>query len=108
MSAAVEVRGLVKRYGSLAAVDGIDLTVEAGEIFSILGPNGAGKSTTVEILEGYRNRDAGEVMVLGIDPAQNPASWRSNRCGVAGVKDARRTHGARMCAPVRGLLWQLP
>jgi ABC-2 type transport system ATP-binding protein len=81
MSAAVEVRGLVKRYGSLAAVDGIDLTVEAGEIFSILGPNGAGKSTTVEILEGYRNRDAGEVMVLGIDPAQNPASWRA-RIGV--------------------------
>jgi ABC-2 type transport system ATP-binding protein len=81
MSAAVEVRGLVKRYGSLAAVDGIDLTVEAGEIFSILGPNGAGKSTTVEILEGYRNRDAGEVTVLGIDPAQNPASWRA-RIGV--------------------------
>jgi ABC-2 type transport system ATP-binding protein len=81
MSAAVEVRGLVKRYGSLAAVDGIDLTVEAGEIFSILGPNGAGKSTTVEILEGYRNRDAGEVTVLGVDPAQNPASWRA-RIGV--------------------------
>jgi ABC-2 type transport system ATP-binding protein len=81
MSAAVEVRGLVKRYGSLAAVDAIDLTVEAGEIFSILGPNGAGKSTTVEILEGYRNRDAGEVRVLGVDPADNPASWRA-RIGV--------------------------
>jgi ABC-2 type transport system ATP-binding protein len=72
---------LVKRYGPLAAVDGIDLTVQAGEIFSILGPNGAGKSTTVEILEGYRNRDAGEVRVLGIDPADNPASWRA-RIGV--------------------------
>jgi ABC-2 type transport system ATP-binding protein len=81
MAAAVEVRGLVKRYGPLAAVDGIDLTVQAGEIFSILGPNGAGKSTTVEILEGYRNRDAGEVRVLGIDPADNPASWRA-RIGV--------------------------
>jgi ABC-2 type transport system ATP-binding protein len=81
MTAAVEVRGLVKRYGSLVAVDDIELTVEAGEIFSILGPNGAGKSTTVEILEGYRDRDAGEVRVLGVDPATNPASWRA-RIGV--------------------------
>jgi ABC-2 type transport system ATP-binding protein len=81
MGAAVEVRGLVKRYGPLAAVDGVDLTVEAGEIFSILGPNGAGKSTTVEILEGYRQRDAGEVSVLGVDPNANPAAWRA-RIGV--------------------------
>jgi ABC-2 type transport system ATP-binding protein len=78
---AVEVRGLVKRYGALTAVDGVDLTVEHGEIFSILGPNGAGKSTAVEILEGYRPRDAGEVRVLGIDPAENPATWRA-RIGV--------------------------
>ncbi|MFM7490896.1 MAG: ATP-binding cassette domain-containing protein, partial [Actinomycetota bacterium] len=52
--AAIEVQGLVKRYGSKNAVDGIDLTVESGEIFALLGPNGAGKTTTVEILEGYR------------------------------------------------------
>jgi ABC-2 type transport system ATP-binding protein len=81
MVAAVEVRGLVKRYGQLAAVDGVDFTVGAGEIFSILGPNGAGKSTTVEILEGYRPRDGGEVSVLGIDPTNNPTSWRA-RIGV--------------------------
>ncbi len=71
----------MKRYGSLAAVDGVDLSVEAGEIFSILGPNGAGKSTTVEILEGYRQRDGGDVSVLGVDPSTNPAAWRA-RIGV--------------------------
>ena len=68
-SAAIEVRGLVKRYGDTLAVDGIDLRIERGEIFALLGPNGAGKTTTVEILEGYRRRDAGDVSVLGWDPA---------------------------------------
>jgi ABC-2 type transport system ATP-binding protein len=65
----VEVRGLRKRYGDLEAVRGIDLSVEAGEVFALLGPNGAGKTTTVEILEGYRERTSGEVSVLGRDPA---------------------------------------
>lgn len=64
------VRGLRKSYDSVEAVRGIDLRVEAGEIFAFLGPNGAGKTTTVEILEGYRRRDAGEVSVLGTDPAR--------------------------------------
>ena len=64
----IEVRGLRKKYGSNFAVDGIDLAIEHGEIFALLGPNGAGKTTTVEILEGFRKRDAGEVSVLGIDP----------------------------------------
>jgi ABC-2 type transport system ATP-binding protein len=68
-SAAIEVQGLVKRYGDTLAVDGIDLRIERGEIFALLGPNGAGKTTTVEILEGYRRRDAGAVSVLGYDPA---------------------------------------
>ena len=78
---AVEVRDLRKRYGSLAAVDGVDLNVDSGEIFAVLGPNGAGKSTTVEILEGYRRRDSGTVSVLGVDPADNPPAWRA-RIGV--------------------------
>ena len=65
----MRVRGLVKRYAGRPAVDGIDLDIRAGEIFALLGPNGAGKSTTVEILEGFRSRDAGEVSVLGHDPA---------------------------------------
>lgn len=64
----IEVSGLVKKYGSTPAVDGLDLTVYAGEVFSILGPNGAGKTTTVEILEGLRRPDFGQVRVLGMDP----------------------------------------
>ena len=70
-SPAIEVRGLRKSYGSLEAVRGIDLHVSKGEVFALLGPNGAGKTTTVEILEGHRDRTAGDVQVLGYDPARN-------------------------------------
>jgi len=66
--AVIEVDGLVKRYGPLTAVDGLDLRVERGETLALLGPNGAGKTTTVECLEGYRRPDAGRVRVLGLDP----------------------------------------
>jgi ABC-2 type transport system ATP-binding protein len=75
-SPVVVVRGLVKRYGSHEAVKGIDLEVHRGEIFAFLGPNGAGKTTTVEILEGFRERTAGEVLVLGVDPAHAGGAWR--------------------------------
>lgn len=67
-SLAVEVVDLVKRYDGRPAVDGITFEVRPGEVFAILGPNGAGKTTTVEILEGYRSPDAGEVRVMGLDP----------------------------------------
>ncbi|MEA2355891.1 MAG: type transport system ATP-binding protein [Solirubrobacteraceae bacterium] len=67
-SPAIAVRDLRKAYGSFEAVKGIDFTVARGEVFGLLGPNGAGKTTTVEILEGYRDRTAGEVSVLGQDP----------------------------------------
>ena len=83
-AAAIEVRGLTKKYGSKVAVAGIDLTVERGEIFALLGPNGAGKTTTVEILEGYRAANSGQVRVLGFDPATKGApaqKWR-NQIGI--------------------------
>lgn len=64
----IEVRNLHKSYGLLEAVDGVDLSIERGEIFAILGPNGAGKTTTVEILEGFRTRNSGEIQVLDFDP----------------------------------------
>ena len=78
---AVDVRGLRKQYGDVTAVDGIDLGIRKGEVFGLLGPNGAGKSTTVEILQGNRARDAGEVSVLGSDPARGTRAWRS-RVGI--------------------------
>ncbi|MEU7994870.1 ABC transporter ATP-binding protein [Micromonospora sp. NPDC049060] len=78
---AISVRGLRKAYGDNVAVAGVDLDVHRGEVFALLGPNGAGKTTTVEILEGYRRRDAGEVSVLGSDPARPAADWRS-RVGI--------------------------
>ncbi|HEV7727271.1 MAG TPA: ABC transporter ATP-binding protein [Modestobacter sp.] len=76
--AAISVRGLVKRYGGSAAVAGLDLDIRRGEIFALLGPNGAGKTTTVEILEGYRHRDGGDVRVLGVDPATGGRQWKAD------------------------------
>lgn len=70
---AIEAGGLTKQYGAVRAVDDVSLTVERGEVFGLLGPNGAGKTTTVEILEGYRRPDAGQVSVLDFDP------WRDSR-----------------------------
>lgn len=78
---AIEIAGLHKHYGNKRAVDGLDLSIERGEVFALLGPNGAGKSTTVEILEGYRRRTAGEVHVLGTDPHEGGRSWRE-RIGI--------------------------
>lgn len=83
----MSVRGLRKAYGAKQAVDGLDLDIFRGEIFAILGPNGAGKSTTVEILEGLRVRDAGEVTVLGTDPGKADKNWRA-RIGVV-MQDSR-------------------
>jgi ABC-2 type transport system ATP-binding protein len=73
----IYVRGLRKRYDGREVVNGIDLDVPAGSITALLGPNGAGKTTTVEILEGYRRRDAGDVRVLGLDPSRDGAALRA-------------------------------
>ena len=81
MDDAITIRGLSKSYGGRPAVDGIDLDVRTGEVFALLGPNGAGKTTTVEILEGFRTRDAGVVRVLGSDPHDADRAWR-DRIGI--------------------------
>jgi ABC-2 type transport system ATP-binding protein len=78
---AISVRGLRKTYGEYEALRGISFDIREGEVFGLLGPNGAGKTTTVEILEGYRTRDGGEVDVLGFDPARARSDYRE-RIGV--------------------------
>src|ERR1700754_993315 len=73
--AAITVRGVRKSYGSVQALDGVDLTVRRGELLALLGPNGAGKTTLVEILEGHRVADSGSVNVLGHDPARRQRAF---------------------------------
>ncbi len=79
--AAIEVTGLRKSYGDVVAVDGVDISVETGEVFALLGPNGAGKTTTVEILEGHRSADGGSIGVLGFDPSTGGRAYRE-RIGI--------------------------
>jgi ABC-2 type transport system ATP-binding protein len=81
MSSAIEVHDLEKSYGGVHALRGVSFEVAQGEVFGLLGPNGAGKTTTVEILEGYRRRDGGNVSVLGFDPGHSPRALRE-RIGV--------------------------
>src|SRR5690349_9606913 len=100
---AISVRGLRRAYGAVQALDGVDLTVRRGELLALLGPNGAGKTTLVEILEGHRRADSGEVRVLGHDPAQRERALRE-RTGIVlqeegldpnlDVREAVELHGA--------------
>ena len=79
--AAIEVEGLAKSYGDVVAVEGVDITIEPGEVFALLGPNGAGKTTIVEILEGHRSADGGRISVLGFDPSTGGRAYRE-RIGI--------------------------
>ena len=108
MTSAIRVRELTKSYGGLRAVDGVSFDVAEGEVLAILGPNGAGKTTTVEILEGHRSRDGGDVSVLGVDPHQGGPGFR-DRIGIvlqaAGVdrelttREALELYGAAYSNP---------
>ena len=102
---AIEVTGLTRSYGKVEALTGIDLRIDLGECFALLGPNGAGKTTTTEILEGYRHRDAGEVSVLGVDPAHGDGRWRS-RLGHRAAAGTRPggPHRPGVGAPLRRVL----
>jgi ABC-2 type transport system ATP-binding protein len=86
----IEVRGLRMRYGPVDVLRGVEFVARRGEVLTLLGPNGAGKTTTIEILEGFRMRSAGEVRVLGVDPARGDEAWRA-RLGV--VLQSWRDHG---------------
>jgi len=79
MQLVIEASALRKHYGATVALDGLDLEMSRGEVLALLGPNGAGKTTTVEILEGYRKRDAGQARVLGEDPEKAGSAWRARR-----------------------------
>lgn len=87
---AIDVRDLRMRYGTKDVLTGVSFTARRGEVLALLGPNGAGKSTTIEILEGFRTRSAGQVTVLGQDPAHGDEAWRA-RLGV--VLQSWRDHG---------------
>ena len=86
----IDVRDLRMRYGKADVLNGVSFTVRRGEVLVLLGPNGAGKTTAIEILEGFRNRSAGQVSVLGVDPAHGGEAWRA-RIGV--VLQSWRDHG---------------
>ncbi len=86
----ISIEGLRKSYGEVDALTGLDLRVEEEEVFAVLGPNGAGKTTMLEILEGYRDRDAGQVEVLGTDPSNPTAAWRE-RVGIVLQETALET-----------------
>ena len=103
MEAAIRTLGLVKRFGDLAALAGIDLEVRRGECFGLLGPNGAGKTTTVEILEGLQAPTAGEVTVLGRSWRRSAgrSAYRPRRFGAAGRVRARSSRWATSVAASR-------
>jgi ABC-2 type transport system ATP-binding protein len=88
--AVLDIRDLRMRYGTTDVLKGVSFTARPGEVIALLGPNGAGKTTTIEILEGFRMRSAGEVSVLGVDPARGDENWRA-RLGV--VLQSWRDHG---------------
>jgi ABC-2 type transport system ATP-binding protein len=105
---AISVRGLRMSYGSYEAVRGIDFEVAHGEILAFLGPNGAGKTTTTEILEGFRQRTAGQVSVLGADPGRGGADWRGRIGVVLQTSAPERLLTVRECLSMYAGYYQRP
>ena len=102
---AIEVRRLRKSYGGIERLHGVSFSVDYGEVFGFLGTNGAGKTTTIEILEGYRARDGGEVSVLGADPAHAGRGLaQPDRAGAPGIRAQPRLHGTGNGRDVRTVL----
>ncbi len=101
----LDVEGLVVRYGTRTAVDGVSLQIARGEIFGLLGPNGAGKTSTLSAIEGLLKPTAGTVLVDGIDIHGDPLAAKA-RLGVqlAGIQFSARTHDRGDRPPVRGLV----
>src|SRR6201992_805357 len=108
MDMAIRVSGLRRSFGDVEAVAGVDLEVRHGEIFALLGPNVAGKTTPIEILEGFGERDAGEVEVLGVDPAHGTSDWRQ-RVGIV-MEESAGEHGVtgRECMELYAGLYRAP
>jgi ABC-2 type transport system ATP-binding protein len=105
---AVSVRGLVMSYGEFQAVRGIDLEVRRGEIFALLGPNGAGKTSTIEMLEGFRRRDAGTATVLGEDPEHGGGEWRKHFGVVLQDSEPERELTVRECIELYSGYYESP
>ncbi|HEY2054902.1 MAG TPA: ABC transporter ATP-binding protein [Solirubrobacterales bacterium] len=108
MDTAIRVHGLRRSFGDLEAVAGVDLEVDRGEIFAFLGPNGAGKTTTIEILEGFGARDAGEVEVLGVDPARSTSEWRQRVGIVMQESPGEQELSVRECMELYAGLYKTP
>ena len=103
----VSVQALSKSYGSTARCDDVSFEVDQGEVFALLGPNGAGKTSTLEILEGFRERDSGEVRVLGLDPGERrtgAAAAQPDRRGAPGARGRAVSVGASGARAQRRLL----
>ena len=101
---AIEVHELRKSYDGVEAVRGISFTIGSGEVFGLLGPNGAGKTTTVEILEGYRRRDGGEVSVLGVDPRRADSAGAGGSASSPSRVSSPEPDRPRAPRALRGLL----